>query len=62
MITHDMRLVCEHADSLLVLDAEAGWCTRASPVDFFSTSGLVETVGARRPGPRASLRRSSRSG
>ena len=44
MITHDMRLVGEYADSLMVLSggrvAHAG-----TPEGFFSQPGLVETVG-----------------
>jgi energy-coupling factor transport system ATP-binding protein len=44
MITHDMRLVSEHADSLLVL-VDGRIVYEGSPAGFFSQSELVETSG-----------------
>ncbi|MBN1628936.1 MAG: ATP-binding cassette domain-containing protein [Thermoleophilia bacterium] len=44
MITHDMRLVCEHADSLLVLSAGRA-VYEGSPAGFFARPALVEESG-----------------
>jgi energy-coupling factor transporter ATP-binding protein EcfA2 len=44
MITHDMRLVSEYADSLLVLAGGRG-VYAGTPADFFSRPALVEASG-----------------
>jgi energy-coupling factor transport system ATP-binding protein len=48
MITHDMRLVCEYADSLLVLSA-GRVVYEGGPADFFARPGLVEESGLSMP-------------
>jgi energy-coupling factor transporter ATP-binding protein EcfA2 len=48
MITHDMRLVAEHATHLLVL-AEGQAAFAGSPADFFSHPPLVEAAGLEMP-------------
>jgi len=44
MITHDMRLIAQHADELLVLAAGRS-VYFGTPADFFSRPGLVERSG-----------------
>ena len=50
MITHDMRLVAEHADRLLVL-GEGRVVFEGSPLEFFARPDEVEAAGLEMPSP-----------